>query len=111
LMPPGAILINTSRASVVDEGALADALSEGRIRAAAVDVYGEEPPSPDHPLLGLENALCTPHMAGATREAAGPMGNRVVATVLAVLNGRIPAGVTNPDALERYPAAGLEHDE
>jgi phosphoglycerate dehydrogenase-like enzyme len=109
LMKPHAILINTSRGSVVDEEALAATLRENRLRAAAVDVYSAEPPSPDHPLLGLENALCTPHMAGATVESTRRMANEVVDGVLAVLAGRTPPGVANPEALG-IPRTGREVD-
>jgi phosphoglycerate dehydrogenase-like enzyme len=99
LMRPGSILVNTSRGSVVDEAALAAALRTNRLRAAAVDVYSTEPPPQDHPLLALENALCTPHMAGATVESTRRMSNEVVDGVLAVLAGRVPPGLANPEVL------------
>jgi phosphoglycerate dehydrogenase-like enzyme len=99
LMPPHAILVNTSRASLVDEAALVDALRERLICAAAVDVFSDEPPPPDHPLLALDNALCTPHMAGATVEASLRMANEVVDSVLAVLDGEAPGGMVNPEVL------------
>jgi D-3-phosphoglycerate dehydrogenase len=97
LMPPHAILVNTSRASVVDESALVDALRERRIRGAAVDVFSDEPPPADHPLLSLDNAICTPHMAGGTVEASLRMADEVVDSVLAVLEGEVPGGVMNPE--------------
>jgi D-3-phosphoglycerate dehydrogenase len=106
LMRPHAILVNTSRASVVDESALVDALRERRIRAAAVDVFSDEPPPADHPLLSLDNALCTPHMAGGTVEASLRMANEVVDGVLAVLEGEAPGGVVNPEVLSRLRRDG-----
>lgn len=67
-MKPQALLVNTSRASIIAEGALAQALRRGRPGFAAVDVYEEEPlVGADHPLLGMRNALCTPHLGYAER--------------------------------------------
>jgi phosphoglycerate dehydrogenase-like enzyme len=74
LMKPSAVLIQGSRGGVVDEAALAAALSAGKIAGAAVDVYSTEPPTPDNPLLKLEGdgarrVLFTPHIAGVTRQS------------------------------------------
>jgi glycerate dehydrogenase len=68
-MKPSAILINTGRGPLVDETALAEALQEGRIRAAGLDVLATEPPAPRHPLFGVKNCYITPHIAWATVEA------------------------------------------
>ena len=67
-MKPGAILVNTARGALLDETALAAALREGRLAAAALDVFGEEPPRPDHPLLALPNVVVSPHLAWLTQE-------------------------------------------
>lgn len=69
LMKGSACLVNMARGGVVDEDALFSALSGRRIAAAAVDVMEEEPPRRDHPLIGLDNAIFTPHVGGSTREA------------------------------------------
>jgi phosphoglycerate dehydrogenase-like enzyme len=74
MMKPGAMLIQASRGGVVDEAALAQALQEGRLSGAAVDVYSSEPPATDHPLLSLQGEaarriLFTPHIAGVTRQS------------------------------------------
>ncbi|WP_126976635.1 hydroxyacid dehydrogenase [Frigidibacter oleivorans] len=66
---PGLILVNTSRGGIVDEPALAAALADGPIGAAGMDVFQQEPPSPDHPLLSLPNFIATPHYGGATQES------------------------------------------
>jgi len=68
-MKRGAVLINTSRGMLVDEKALCDALSEGHLSGAGLDVYEEEPPRLDNPLLGFSNVVLTPHIAGGTRDA------------------------------------------
>jgi len=68
MMKPSAILVNTCRGRVVDEGALYRALTEGQIAAAGLDVLVEEPPAPNHPLFGLPNVTLTPHSAGPTWE-------------------------------------------
>ena len=74
VMKPGAILINASRGGVVDEAALAQSLKSGHLGGAAIDVYSNEPPAPDNPLLQLQGdvarrVLFTPHIAGVTRQA------------------------------------------
>lgn len=97
LMKPTAILINPSRGEVVDEEALARALSEGWIMGAAVDVYSREPPGPDHPLMRVRNVnlLRTPHIAGATTDARSRIIATTIENVVRVLKGEPPLNVVN----------------
>src|SRR5688500_11822840 len=68
-MKPGVMIVNCARGGIIDEADLADALKSKRVAAAAFDVFDEEPVKPDHPLLALENFICTPHIGASTTEA------------------------------------------
>lgn len=78
---PGLVLVNTARGGVVDEGALYEALRSGQLRAAAFDVFGQEPLSPDNRLLSLETFIATPHYAGSTHDALRRVGVAVAREV------------------------------
>src|ERR1700722_12759999 len=94
-MRPGAYFINTAREALVDEAALARALQTGLRGGAALDVL-ERTPDGRHPLLDLPNVFVTPHIGGATAETLARGARRAVAAVAAVLAGRTPADVVNP---------------
>jgi glycerate dehydrogenase len=94
LMKPSAFLINVSRGPLIIEPDLADALNNGRLAGAAVDVLSSEPPSPDNPLLRAKNCIVTPHIAWATREARTRLLNTAIANVRAFLDGH-PVNVVN----------------
>ena len=94
-MKPEAVLVNTSRGPVVDEGALADALESGRIFAAGLDVYEEEPKV--HPkLLELENVVLAPHIGSASMETRDRMATLAAENLRAVLRGEQPKSPVEP---------------
>lgn len=87
-MKRSAVLINAARGKLVDESALAKALGEGRIRAAALDVFRQEPPAKDNPLLRLPNVLHTPHLSASTREGQRDVAVQIVEQVLDALHDK-----------------------
>jgi phosphoglycerate dehydrogenase-like enzyme len=86
-MKPTAVLVNTSRGAVVDQRALADALRDGVIWAAALDVTDPEPIPMDDPLLGMDNCLIVPHIASASRATRGKMAAMAAANLVAGVRG------------------------
>jgi phosphoglycerate dehydrogenase-like enzyme len=98
MMKPTAYLINTARGSVVDEAALTEALREKRIAGAGLDVFEEEPPSPDNPLLRLDNVVLTPHAAGTDYKSRDDMAHSAAEAIVALSRGEWPAEkVVNPE--------------
>jgi glycerate dehydrogenase len=93
-MKPSSFLINTSRGPLIVERDLADALNNGRVAGAAVDVLSAEPPPLDNPLLHAKNCVVTPHIAWATREARTRLIELAAANLCAFLDGR-PINVVN----------------
>ena len=99
LMRRESIFINISRGKVVDEAALINALQQGQIRAAGLDVFEREPLEPTSPLLQLDNVVATPHIGSATFETREAMARCAVDNLLAALAGERPANLVNPQAL------------
>lgn len=98
-MKPTALIVNASRAGLITDGALVDALRAGRPGMAAVDVYEKEPVlGGDHPLLNMENAICTPHLGYVTRESYEEYYAVVVDDIVAFAAGK-PSNVLNPEAI------------
>jgi D-3-phosphoglycerate dehydrogenase len=98
-MKPSALLVNTSRAPLIESGALAAALRAGRPGRAAVDVYEEEPlRDTGYPLLGMDNAVCTPHIGYVTREEYEVQFRDVFDQITAYAAGA-PINVVNPEVL------------
>jgi len=94
-MKPGAVLINVSRGSIVDEAALAMALKDGRLQGAALDVFSTEPIGPANPLLDAPNVVLTPHVAGATNESRWRIINMSLDNIVSVLGGGVPVNIVN----------------
>jgi glyoxylate reductase len=98
LMKPTGILINTTRGPVVDQVALADALREGKIAAAGLDVFEKEPVPLDDPILQLPNVVALPHIGSASVATRGRMAKMAADNLLAALSGQRPPNMVNPEA-------------
>lgn len=100
-MKDGVYIINAARGALVNNADLAAALKSGKVAGAAIDVYDEEPPPPDHPLLGLDNVVYTPHLGASTEEAQEAVGVEAAQAVInALLKNRFD-NVRNRDVLEK----------
>lgn len=108
MMKPSAILINTSRGSVIDEEALVMALRENWIAGAGLDVYEKEPIDPKNPLLSLDNVVLVPHMGSATTQTRSAMSVLAARNLLAVLNGIAPLSWLNPDVEKIRPLSAVK---
>lgn len=91
---PGVIIINNSRGGLIDGGALAEALRSGRVYAAGLDVMETEPPSPDDPLLGLDNCIVTPHISWASLDCREKLKNTTIENIRAFIDG-VPINLVN----------------
>ncbi|NBD20020.1 D-2-hydroxyacid dehydrogenase family protein [Aquabacterium fontiphilum] len=98
-MKPTALLVNTSRAELIEEGALVAALNRGRPGMAAVDVFESEPILQGHPLLRIENAVCTPHIGFVEQGNYEALFSQAFDNLLAYLAGN-PTNIVNPEALK-----------
>ena len=100
LMKPTAYLVNTARGPIVDESALVKTLRDHRIAGAALDVFDVEPLPGNHPLLGLDNVVLTPHIGYVTSDAYDIFFKQAVENIVAYLDGNMPARALNPEALK-----------
>jgi D-3-phosphoglycerate dehydrogenase len=101
LMRRSAIIVSTSRGGIISEDALADALEDGSLAGAALDVFELEPLPRDHRLLKLNNVVLTPHMAAFSHNAVRSTVEQVVAAIRDVAAGQLPRGCVNPEALRQ----------
>ncbi len=101
LMKPEAVLINTARGGIVDQPALVQALREGSIGGAALDVFDTEPLAADAPILGFDNVIVAPHLGSATVETRTRMADLAVDNLLAYFRGERPPHPVNPEVLAR----------
>ncbi|MGQ9530045.1 MAG: glyoxylate reductase [Candidatus Bathycorpusculaceae bacterium] len=103
LMKKTAYLINNSRGPVVDEKALYQALKEGRIAGAALDVFEQEPTPLDNPLLKLDNVVVAPHISSASYETRSRMAEMVAENLVAFFQGKKPPNLVNPEVMKVRP--------
>ena len=101
LMKPTAYFLNAARGPIVVERDLIEALQTGRIAGAGLDVFEEEPPQTDNPLLSMENVIVAPHSICWTDECFQAIGESAVKSILSVLHGERPFGLLNPEVLEQ----------
>jgi D-3-phosphoglycerate dehydrogenase len=101
----GVLIVNAARGGLIDEQALADALRDGRVGGAGIDVFVTEPPGADHPLVGLPNVVVTPHLGASTVEAQDKAGTAVARSVRLALRGDFV-----PDAVNVASAGPVDEE-
>ena len=101
LMKPSAFLVNTARGPIVDQTALTEVLRNGGIAGAGLDVFEQEPPDAEDPLLSLDNVILAPHALCWTDQLFSGSGAADVRAVLAVMAGEVPHGIVNRDVVDR----------
>ena len=97
-MKKTALLINTARGPIIDEPALVKALQEGWLMGAGLDVFEQEPPSPDNPLFKLDNVILTPHALCVTNELVMRQWEEVLSQMSQIIKGEMPENMVNPEA-------------
>lgn len=97
LMKPGAYLVNAARGGLVDQAALLAALESGHLHGAGLDVFPQEPPDPQSPLLHRDDVIATPHIAGATIAGKNRLWTIAITQALQVLRGERPESLANPE--------------
>jgi phosphoglycerate dehydrogenase-like enzyme len=110
LMQPNAVLVNTARGGIIDEGALAALARERPEMRIALDTFATEPLPADSPLRDLPNAILTPHMVGHTVESHGVLPGVAVDAVISVLAGEPPLYVRNPEVIPAWRRRWSRHE-
>jgi phosphoglycerate dehydrogenase-like enzyme len=100
-MKPSAYFFNAARGPIVNEGELIETLREGRIAGAGLDVFQDEPPETDNPLLRMDNVLLTPHAVCWTDECFQAIGMTAIRSILSVSRSEKPFGMVNPEVWDR----------
>lgn len=100
MMKPTAVLINTSRGQIVDQAAMIEALQTGKLRAAGLDVFEDEPLAPDHPLRRMPNVITTPHVGGAGIEIVERQVEGTLSNIDLFVSGARPERLVNPHILK-----------
>ena len=103
-MKPSAFFVNVCRGAVVNEPELIEALQQGKLRGAGLDVFEKEPADPDNPLFKMDNVIVAPHLAGASVRSAWLSRQRASQQVAAVLRGQWPTAAQNPEVASRLEA-------
>lgn len=101
LMKPTAFVINTSRGEMIQEGALINALNDGLIAGAGLDVFEKEPPDPQNPLFQIQNVIATPHTAALTKDAVAKLAEGAAENAINVLDGKLPSYSANWKEIQR----------
>jgi D-3-phosphoglycerate dehydrogenase len=101
LMKPSAFLVNIARGPIIDEPALIEALAEGRIAGAGLDVFEQEPPDPSNPLLAMDNVIATAHSLCWTDQFLESVARSAISDIIAALTGDRPRHLVNPAALDK----------
>jgi len=107
-MKPGVRIINAARGGIIDEAALLEALQNGKVAAAGLDVFEQEPPPADYPLLQLPNVVVTPHLGASTEEAQIKVAVDAADSVVAALNGELVPNAVNLPGLSREALVELK---
>ena len=100
-MKPSAYLINTARGPIVRQADLIDALREGRIAGAGLDVFEEEPLEPGSPLRQMDNVILTPHALAWTEEIVRDNGLEACSNILSIARGEVPTTIVNKEVIDR----------